>query len=64
MPGITYLPVASITRALADAFSGDGHRVTPVADGRSGIDRASTDRFDVDKQKNARSLQRRNPIKC
>ena len=36
-----------LRRALADAFTGDGHRVTPVADGRSAIDRASTTRFDV-----------------
>jgi DNA-binding response OmpR family regulator len=36
-----------LRRALADAFVGDGHRVTAVADGSSAIDRASTDRFDV-----------------
>jgi DNA-binding response OmpR family regulator len=36
-----------LRRALADAFTGDGHRVTPIADGRSAIDRASTGRFDV-----------------
>jgi DNA-binding response OmpR family regulator len=36
-----------LRRALADAFSSDGHRVTAVADGRSAIDRAGTDRFDV-----------------
>ena len=38
---------SDLRRALADAFASDGHRVTPVADGRSAIDRASTDRFDV-----------------
>ena len=38
---------SDLRRALADAFTSDGHRVTPVADGRSAIDRASTDRFDV-----------------
>jgi DNA-binding response OmpR family regulator len=37
----------ALRRALADAFMSDGHHVTPVADGRSAIDRASTDRFDV-----------------
>jgi DNA-binding response OmpR family regulator len=38
---------SALRRALADAFTSDGHRVTPVADGRAAIDRASTDRFDV-----------------
>jgi DNA-binding response OmpR family regulator len=32
---------------LARMFRREGHRVTPVADGRSAIDRASTDRFDI-----------------
>ena len=34
---------SDLRRALADAFTSDGHRVTPVADGRSAIDRASTE---------------------
>ncbi len=38
---------SDLRRGLVDAFGGDGHRVTAVADGRSAIDRASTDRFDV-----------------
>ena len=38
---------SDLRRALAEAFTGDGHRVVSAADGRAGIDQASTDRFDV-----------------
>jgi DNA-binding response OmpR family regulator len=38
---------SDLRRALAEAFTADGHRVVAVADGRSGIDHATTDRFDV-----------------
>ena len=38
---------SELRAALRDAFTRDGHRVTAVADGRSAIDRASTERFDV-----------------
>ena len=38
---------SDLRRALAEAFTGDGHRVVAVADGRSGIDHATTHRFDV-----------------
>jgi DNA-binding response OmpR family regulator len=38
---------SALRNTLAQSFGRDGHRVTSVADGRSAIDRATTDRFDV-----------------
>jgi DNA-binding response OmpR family regulator len=38
---------SDLRRALDEAFTGDGHRVVVAADGRAGIDHASTDRFDL-----------------
>jgi len=37
---------SELRSGLARAFERDGHRVTAVADGRSAVDRASTQRFD------------------
>jgi DNA-binding response OmpR family regulator len=37
---------SELRELIARSFSRDGHRVTAVADARSAIDRASTDRFD------------------
>ena len=38
---------ADLREMLTRSFSREGHRVTAVADGRSAIDRASTDHFDI-----------------
>ena len=38
---------SELRNTLADAFRRDGHRVTAVADGRSAVDRATTDHYDV-----------------
>jgi DNA-binding response OmpR family regulator len=38
---------SELRELLRRSFARDGHRVTAVADGRSAIDRATTDRFDV-----------------
>jgi DNA-binding response OmpR family regulator len=38
---------SSLREALRQSFEREGHRVLAVADGRSAIDRASTERFDV-----------------
>jgi DNA-binding response OmpR family regulator len=38
---------SELRELLKRSFAREGHRVTAVADGRSAIDRASTDRFDV-----------------
>src|SRR5436190_679167 len=38
---------SELRNTLADAFRRDGHRVTAVPDGRSAVDRATTDRFDI-----------------
>src|SRR2546425_10287336 len=37
---------SELRELIARSFSRDGHRVTAVADARSAVDRASTDRFD------------------
>src|SRR3954452_17366195 len=37
----------SLREALRQSFEREGHRVLAVADGRSAIDRASTQRFDM-----------------
>jgi len=38
---------SSLREALRQSFEREGHRVLAVADGRSAVDRASTQRFDV-----------------
>jgi DNA-binding response OmpR family regulator len=38
---------SELREQLRRLFARDGHRVTAVADGRSAIDRATTDRFDI-----------------
>ncbi|HVS28983.1 MAG TPA: response regulator transcription factor [Solirubrobacteraceae bacterium] len=38
---------SNLRETLNRSFSREGHRVTAVADGRSAIDRASTDHFDI-----------------
>jgi DNA-binding response OmpR family regulator len=38
---------SELREVLSKSFAREGHRVTAVADGRSAIDRATTDRFDV-----------------
>lgn len=38
---------SALREALRDSFERDGHRVLAVADGRTAIDRASTEPFDV-----------------
>ena len=38
---------SELREQLRRLFARDGHRVTAVADGRSAIDRASTDRYDI-----------------
>jgi len=37
----------SLREALRQSFEREGHRVMAVSDGRSAIDRASTQRFDI-----------------
>jgi two-component system, OmpR family, response regulator RegX3 len=38
---------SAVRRTIVDSFTREGHRVMAVADGRSAIDRATTDRFDM-----------------
>ncbi|MBV9915641.1 MAG: response regulator, partial [Solirubrobacterales bacterium] len=38
---------SDLREMLTRSFSREGHRVMAVADGRSAIDRASTDHFDI-----------------
>ncbi len=38
---------SDLREMLTRSFTREGHRVTAVADGRSAIDRASTDHFDI-----------------
>ena len=49
-PSLSILVVddeSDLREMLTRSFSREGHRVMAVADGRSAIDRASTDHFDV-----------------
>jgi DNA-binding response OmpR family regulator len=38
---------SELRELLRRSFTGEGHQVTTVADGRAAIDRATTDRFDI-----------------